>query len=221
MIEEPEASNLSNNVNDLPTSSLGLMDKAKILSINNEQLKLIWDKTINERTEYIREHSNRFSDSIILVNIGLFTSMTFLLGQRTSLSDLSKLLLFSLVLSLLSILFELLFKRQNIVINKNRFDEMAKETYSINEKITNLYEINHPTDKELIRDIEKLKGDYLISTNNIGAKYNNKDYINEKFRKYSEVLLIIAVFGVVLIILLESGSIHILKELISKLLVSI
>lgn len=182
-------------------------EKTKFTEAYSKRTLHWMDENFVMRDQFASELTHKFSNTIITINVGIIGATSFLITNFENLSSASKILALSLILPLISIIIELHFKRKVLDINREACDRRGKFLQKlIKEKILPCISEKQNTFEELESVILKIN-----DITNEGFK-EIMDWVKRNeprpmlLRKISLTLLISTLLSIILIMLIESGS---------------
>ena len=188
--------------------------KLEFMQVHSNRMRKWMDENFAMRDEFAAENTYKFSNLIISLNIGVVGATSFLISNIQSLNWFSKLLSLSLILPLISIIIELKLRNKVIDVNREACNQRGNFIKRImEEEALPRFLKKHSTFETLEKTV--LEIDQLTEK----GFQEIRDWIKREEpairlkRKCSLILLITTLVGIILIILMESGTLGFLASL--------
>lgn len=175
------------------------------------------DKNLELRDDFAAEKTYKFSNLIITLSVGVVGAMSFLISGYTQLNTFSKLLVWVLVLPILSVILELIYKSKVLETNRKVCDDRIRfiDKFRIEEVLPRFVK-EHQNDTELLKTIKEVDKIAFDGFQKISQSLLEEEKKWNPLRWLSFGLLIVTLIGLVLIILIESGTLTLLITLLQK-----
>lgn len=164
------------------------------------------DENLAMRDEFAAENTYKFSNLIISLSVGIIGGMSFLLSNINNIDPVSKIFSLSLVLPIISIILEIIYRRKVVDVNREACDRRANfiSDFMKNEAARRFK--NQPkTFQDLIGVVSELDEIEKNGFSQIISWIKKQEPGFELMRKFSLGLLGITLVSVIVIIFIETG----------------
>lgn len=176
------------------------------------------DLNAKDKNRLAEENTYKSSHLYITINFGIIAAGSFVFTSKTELTLGSKILSIFLICSVISIIFEVIYRKKVLKANIQLCDKRLVSIETIQKRFM----------QALPDNLKKPFMEYGKIVNTFNEEYQNKlDEIDEKrkkfdqevsqLRKWSSFLLIISIFSLTLVLICESGLPTLIGRLIENL----